>query len=861
MHAGKSTKAVAPKAAVDSGKHIPANEAGISVNGPAFASHQSLKGLAGQSWGVNQLKAYHELANSGEKVTQLKELQEAADSAVVQRQVNNTGLPDNLKSGIESLSGYSMNDVKVHYNSDKPAQLNAHAYAQGTNIHIASGQEKHLPHEAWHVVQQKQGRVKPTTQLKGKVAINDDAGLEKEADEMGAKALQLKVKEFEVPNELINSGDTGNNAPVQRYVINAGPVYQGVVGNHNFDTAIALDVVNLRAWVEQAAVTNFPALWRVAEQVLLNADAIDRDDPDLVEFVLRRADRAKAEIEVDGAQMIYSDNNFAALTAADTVVMRAINTGDMYHIRAVLATDPRFRLLIWGVNPASRSQARMVASLINNPAIVYATDKSNPPAGFNQTETWATAQIERYLTAAIIQNVPEILANAALKASLQATMNANTLGEGPYNLDTMTLVEVRTALGVLSAGSAADGNNSFERAKTILKGSRQATLAQNFAPYTDDEAAAFLDDLLHRGNMNLDDRYILVNFRATGHSNRPGANAPALDTGTMGVRQIISIIEGIFGNNVIPVPMGEEPAELANGPNLLNYWTWPSMQGSRLKQASILRFLNENFNIVGAVGMRSGVIDQMVFAGIKVLSLDIGPNKGLADAHLPDLATSKGWDRGLKLENAYNNNYGRAFIDHARTDEETRNVPGWEGEFHDNDVATISNAIGFYFNNGGATATNFRHTSHPFNPNKVNQSFTQLSGYLQGHNVTPYDLVNNLAPYLRHLYNHRNSIPTKTAAITAAKNVLEAKILEIEAGRVKTISWMQQHQRMALINQDLAHAHYAAQLAWVHQQFAQGDANASLQAYRALNTVYSTGFNFDELWALLEEIVNGLNGF
>ncbi len=50
---------------------------------------------------------------------------------------NNTGLPDNLKSGIESLSGYSMDNVKVHYNSDKPAQLNAHAYAQGTDIHVA----------------------------------------------------------------------------------------------------------------------------------------------------------------------------------------------------------------------------------------------------------------------------------------------------------------------------------------------------------------------------------------------------------------------------------------------------------------------------------------------------------------------------------------------------------------------------------------------------------------------------------------------------------------------------------------------------------------------------------------------------
>ncbi|MBI3714717.1 MAG: DUF4157 domain-containing protein [Betaproteobacteria bacterium] len=105
---------------------------------------------------------------------------------------NKTGLPSNLKSGIESLSGVSMDDVKVHYNSPQPAQLNALAYAQGTDIHVAPGQEKHLPHEAWHVVQQAQGRVRPTVQMKDGVPVNDDPGLEHEADVMGAKAIQQK---------------------------------------------------------------------------------------------------------------------------------------------------------------------------------------------------------------------------------------------------------------------------------------------------------------------------------------------------------------------------------------------------------------------------------------------------------------------------------------------------------------------------------------------------------------------------------------------------------------------------------------------------------------------------------------------
>jgi hypothetical protein len=113
-------------------------------------------------------------------------------ASVVQRKPNNTGLPDQLKSGIENLSGYSLDDVKVHYNSVKPAQLNAYAYAQGTDIHVASGQEKHLPHEAWHVVQQKQGRVQATRQMKSNVSINDDKGLEKEADIKGAASLRQR---------------------------------------------------------------------------------------------------------------------------------------------------------------------------------------------------------------------------------------------------------------------------------------------------------------------------------------------------------------------------------------------------------------------------------------------------------------------------------------------------------------------------------------------------------------------------------------------------------------------------------------------------------------------------------------------
>ena len=105
---------------------------------------------------------------------------------LTQRAATTIGLPAQLKTGIESLSGLALDDVLVHHNSAQPAQLQAHTYAKGADIHLAPGQEKHLPHEAWHVVQQKQGRVRPTEQMKGS-PLNDDLLLEQEADIMGEK--------------------------------------------------------------------------------------------------------------------------------------------------------------------------------------------------------------------------------------------------------------------------------------------------------------------------------------------------------------------------------------------------------------------------------------------------------------------------------------------------------------------------------------------------------------------------------------------------------------------------------------------------------------------------------------------------
>ena len=153
---------------------------------------------------VRQMKATSESLSEGRA--------SVAAPAPVQKRENHTGLPARLKEGIESLSGLALDDVRVHHNSDRPAQLQALAYAQGTEIHLGPGQERHLPHKAWHVVQQKQGRVKPTVQMKG-IAVNADSALEREAESIGARVARVGAAMRTVRRVSIQPGA---RSPVQR---------------------------------------------------------------------------------------------------------------------------------------------------------------------------------------------------------------------------------------------------------------------------------------------------------------------------------------------------------------------------------------------------------------------------------------------------------------------------------------------------------------------------------------------------------------------------------------------------------------------------------------------------------------------
>jgi hypothetical protein len=147
------------------------------------------------------------------------DLADASSTDPMQRKAdNNTGLPDTLKTNIETQSGLTMDDVQVHYNSSKPARLQAHAYTQGTHIHVAPGQEQHLPHEAWHVVQQKQGRVRPTMRING-AAINADPGLEREADEKSGSSTPAPNNKADAPHSVSRGTSASTGVAQLKYKV------------------------------------------------------------------------------------------------------------------------------------------------------------------------------------------------------------------------------------------------------------------------------------------------------------------------------------------------------------------------------------------------------------------------------------------------------------------------------------------------------------------------------------------------------------------------------------------------------------------------------------------------------------------
>gem|GEM_PF-5564183 len=527
------------------------------------------------------------------------------------------------------------------------------------------------------------------------------------------------------------------------------------------------------------------------------------------------------------------------LSAATTLVMRAQNTGDMYHVKASMAIHPEYCLLLWNVNGETRGQAQQVIDLLSDllgrPGSrqrVYYTEKNHFPGHLRKTETTATEEIEKFFRDAL---------------NLTQTVRGGLQNERARRLNAGMMEKLDLVLK-----SVADTYKHSPLLKQwVLEYHRRLAiedLSRRYAFYSEEEGRRFERDLTERGHFRKGCKYVIVNFRATGHSDRQGANAPALDTGLAGVEQIIAAVQEALGGSVIPVPMGEEPRSMSGGANLLNYWEWPSARDRR-QQAALIKYLNDHYDVLGVVGMRSGVIDQMVFSGLKVISIDISPHRYDERLGLPDLGVSKGWSRGLKLESVFRESYGRVFLRHHREHEMTRKLAAWRGEFHPRDVAAIRESIAFYLS--GSARGEYQDSSHPMHPREVEMALARFSQLLAG-SFSGYDMINHLHPYIAEVSSLLGSFKDLQGQAKKLLKRVDDAIADLErmaASEIQSrlgvhtprkIKWMRDNLKEALLKDLTGHMYYQEQKAWAAKNFGVGDEDQAAAIYGSYYKHYSS---------------------
>lgn len=380
-----------------------------------------------------------------------------------QQKENKTGLPGKLKSGIENISGFSMDDVKVHYNSDKPARMQARAFAKGNDIHLASGQEKHLPHEAWHIVQQKQGRVKPTLKMKGEVNINDDKGLEKEADVMGEKARQTNTTgasvlfHKNVPSEAVQRkvgfefesvgdskwrfqgrNDDGENwagiSNTKEILLNTGNKMAGASadnGNVEFVTR------PLSTWEEVAStIGELERMVAALKEGHMNSGITELEDDDNV--------YAKSKTQLNKHRVNSFRSDIIARPQA-TIGVGMMNIGDLF---AALTNMRK------GTGPRSNEAALQFDSAVGSVLAAYQLEASTAEANYFLTKACKDAKIDWDAQDEIVKKEASGFLSIIFKTLWDAYSNSGAeLTDPKYAFPLMPRTDFRSMLNTLNAES------------------------------------------------------------------------------------------------------------------------------------------------------------------------------------------------------------------------------------------------------------------------------------------------------------------------------------------------------------------------------------------------------------------------
>ncbi|MEU3598523.1 hypothetical protein ABZ714_07285 [Streptomyces sp. NPDC006798] len=523
-----------------------------------------------------------------------------------------------------------------------------------------------------------------------------------------------------------------------------------------------------------------------------------------------------------------------------TLVIRAENSGDMYHMRAALIAmrgdveqNPYGgkNLLVWNVSSETKNQANQIVDLHEDLSrqglqVIY-TAAREFPVEYNLTETSATEKVQKYF-----------IEKSGAKSDRDEF-------RGQW-------VDPEPLVGKPDKQQKKAQNDRRDKAWEEWRQKRREEkyipdFAELYGSYSREEGERFHRDLQNFGNFQDGQKYVIVPFRATGHSDRKGANAPALDTGTVGYAQIARAVATELKDTLV-VPMGEM-GSVAGAANLTNYWTWPSVKdGGRRAELSLLKYLADEFTVVGAVGMRSGIMDELAFAGIKIVAIDISPHR--MDDGLPNRTVPKGWSRGLKLEDVYGRFYGHAFTEHPRENDTKKGIANWEGKFHDSDIRMISHSIKFYLGDesaDSATLTQYMHSSHPL----MGENFVAGLNAIQESQFSAYDVLNRIKPYLNELDGFKAGRPADEVELLKNKlKAVEARIQEFqgrasevhEIGKIFSVKWMMERRWNDLLKGNENGRFYNDQIDELIKQstgYTNLDRDALIEAYQEIHQIYN----------------------
>ncbi|MEV4940499.1 DUF4157 domain-containing protein [Streptomyces zaomyceticus] len=648
-------------------------------------------------------------------------------------------LDDGTRADMESRLGADFSDVRVHDDSAaraSAAEVGARAYTSGNHIVIGDGGgDRHtLAHELTHVIQQRQGPVSGTDNGSGLRVSDPSDRFEREAEANARRALSGAAPAAQAAAQPVQRATGGTQPSVQRV-----PTEPTETTSSSSSAPVA----------QETAVETAPAYGTE----------------------IRNAQEATAN----------------GLTAENTLVVNAGHSGDMYHVRAAMLLEPNLKLLMYGllddfdevadINRISGSvrTTRMAEQVTDRQdresrfktrkmALQQGSGTLNPPEGETvpNLKKWRKQQTDILIAGAkaemldaydagVTQSIATETANRvnaeradrprAKRALARKALHMYQLHKdlGPDRV--FFTKKSGESLGLAHGGGENLSTNKFRNGMPGLnvegREERMQAFYREYAAPDQATEQAFNDAHATAGHplsrFRTGVRYVIVNYRDSGHTGE--GNAPALDTGRSGLAQLQEMISNhpdLGGAQPVLIGGYPDPATVA-GPHLLKYWEWPGMTGRR-SELALLHYLKENFTILGAVGMRSGVTDQFAFAGIKTLSIDISPNQarprnGETEDNETDVEkyASKGWERGGKLEAVLGQQYGRAFLREIREGDQTVPNEEWEGPFGEQDRAMLRDAIAYFFaearGDGGARATaeNFRHYTHPLHQTSLDE--------------------------------------------------------------------------------------------------------------------------------------------